>query len=95
MLVIAVAIVVGADPAFAGEGASGGGLYLPIGVGITMGLAAIGGTLSQGKAVSAALEAIGRNPSAGGSLLLPMIVGLVFIESLVIFAFVIANGLSG
>ncbi|MCL4125779.1 UNVERIFIED_CONTAM: hypothetical protein GTU68_019367 [Idotea baltica] len=55
-----------------------------------MGVAALGGTLSQGKAVSSALEAIGRNPSSGGEVFLPLILGMAFIESLVILSFVIA-----
>ena len=53
-----------------------------------LGLAALGGTLAQGRAVSSALEGIARNPEAQGKIFTPMILGLAFIESLVIFALI-------
>ncbi|WP_461393316.1 ATP synthase F0 subunit C, partial [Deferrisoma sp.] len=37
-----------------------------------------------------ALEGIARNPAASGKLVTPMIIGLAMIESLVIYALVIA-----
>ena len=55
---------------------------------IALGLAALGGGLGQGKAISAALEGIARNPSAQDKIFTPMILGLAFIESLVIFTLV-------
>ena len=55
---------------------------------IALGLAAIGGALGQGKAISAALEGIARNPSAQDKIFTPMILGLAFIESLVIFTLI-------
>lgn len=61
-----------------------------IGGGIAIGLAAIGGSLGQGRAAAAALEGIARNPNASGKLFTPLILGLALIESLVIYAFVIA-----
>lgn len=56
--------------------------------GIAFGLAAVGGTLGQGKAISAFMESAGRNPGAIGSMTTWLIVGLVFIETLVIFGLV-------
>jgi F0F1-type ATP synthase membrane subunit c/vacuolar-type H+-ATPase subunit K len=53
-------------------------------------IAAFGGALAQAKAASSALDGIGRNPAAQGKLLLPMIIALGLIESLVLYAFVIA-----
>lgn len=53
-------------------------------------LAAIGGAYAQGKAASVAFEGIARNPAAGDKLFTPMIIALALIESLVIYAFVIA-----
>lgn len=53
-------------------------------------IAAFGGAMAQGKAASAALEGIARNPAAADKLFVPMIIGLALIESLVIYAFVIA-----
>jgi len=52
---------------------------------IALGIAATGGALGQGRAISAALEGIARNPSAQDKIFTPMILGLAFIESLVIF----------
>ena len=62
---------------------------------IAIGLAALGGGLGQGRAVAAALEGICRNPNAAGKVLVPMLLGLAFVESLVIFALIIAFTLGG
>lgn len=61
--------------------AIGGGLLFAIAVGL--------GALGQGKIGSSAVEGAARNPSAAGQLQTMMILGLAFIESLVIFALVI------
>jgi F-type H+-transporting ATPase subunit c len=58
--------------------------------GLAIGVAAFGGALGQGKASAAALDGIARNPNASGKLFTPMILGLALIESLVIYALVIA-----
>lgn len=55
-----------------------------------MGLAAFGGGMGQGRAAGAALEGICRNPNAADKVFTPMLLGLAFIESLVIFTFVTA-----
>lgn len=52
---------------------------------IALGLTALGGTLGQSRAVSVALEGIGRNPNAKDKIQTPMILGLAFMESLVLF----------
>jgi len=78
-----------------GSGANASSGSFGLAAGLAIGIAVLGGTLSQGKVVAAVMDATGRNPSAGGKLFLPMIIGLAFIESLVIVAFVIANGLLG
>jgi F-type H+-transporting ATPase subunit c len=70
--------------------ATGGSNLGPIGAGLAIGLAVIGGGMGQGKAVGAMLESFGRNPSVGGKLLAPMLIGMALIESLVILAFVVA-----
>ena len=67
--------------------------YVAAGFGIA--IAAFGGALGQGKAAVAALEGISRNPSASDKLFVPMILGLALIESLVIYALVIAIILIG
>ena len=58
-------------------------------------IAAVGGAMGQSKAMSTALESIGRNPGAAGQMFLPWLLALVFIESLVIYALVIALKLVG
>ena len=62
---------------------------------IAVGLAALGGGLGQGRAVASALEGICRNPNAAGKVLVPMLLGLAFIESLVIFALIISFTVGG
>jgi F-type H+-transporting ATPase subunit c len=68
---------------------------LAIGAGLGIGLAAAGGALGQGRAVSSAMEGLSRNPQASDKMFLPLILGLVFIESLVIYTLVIAFFLQG
>lgn len=58
--------------------------------GFAIGIAALGGTTGQGKSVSAAVEGISRNPGAAPRIQTAMILGLAMIESLVLFALVIA-----
>lgn len=62
--------------------------------GLAIGIAAAGGSIGQGRAAAAALEGIARNPNASGKLFVPMILGLALIESLVIYALIIAFKLS-
>jgi len=77
--------------AFAEGAADAGSSSLaPLGAGLAIGMAVVGGALGQGKVVGSMLESFGRNPSVGGKLLTPMILGMALIESLVILAFVIA-----
>ena len=91
-----VALLLLSTPAFAQDGAAmdPDGL-IALGAGLGIGLAAFGGGLGQGKAAAAALDGIARNPQASGKLFTPMIIGLALIESLVIYALVIAFILSG
>lgn len=58
--------------------------------GLGIGIAAFGGALGQGKAISAGLEGIARNPGAAGKIQTPMIIGLAFVESLVLYALVVS-----
>jgi F-type H+-transporting ATPase subunit c len=62
------------------------GLVITIGFGIAV--AAFAGGLGQGKAVSAALEGMARQPENSGRIQMVMIIGLAFIESLTIYALV-------
>ncbi len=88
--------IMGPLSVFAQEAASGNltdaykSLGLALGAGLGIGAAVIGGALGQGKAVTAALEGIGRNPGSADKIFTPMIIGLALIESLVIYALLIA-----
>ena len=61
-----------------------------IGAAFVLGIAAAAGAIGQSRAIVAACEGIARNPGAGGAIRLTMIIGLALIESLVIYALVIA-----
>jgi F-type H+-transporting ATPase subunit c len=64
--------------------------WLGLAAGLSIGIAAFGGGLGQGKAAAAALDGIARNPGASDKIFTPMILGLALIESLVIYSLVIA-----
>lgn len=68
---------------------------LAISASFGLGIAVLGGAYAQGKAAAAALEGIARNPAAADKLFTPMIIALALIESLVIYALVIAFMLQG
>jgi F-type H+-transporting ATPase subunit c len=68
---------------------------IALAAGLAIGIAALGGALAQARTAAAALEGIARNPAAQGKIFTPMIIGLALIESLVIYAFVIAFFLNG
>jgi F-type H+-transporting ATPase subunit c len=89
---VVVAMLLVSNDAFAQDEYKG---YVGLGAGLAIGLAAIGGALGQGMAARAALEGISRNPGASDKMNTPMILGLVLIESLVIYALVIAFFLQG
>jgi len=93
----AFATLATAAPAFAEEAtqAAASGDLAKLAGGLAIAIAALGGALGQGKAASAALEGIARNPGAASQMFTPMIIGLVLIESLVIYAFVVALKLVG
>lgn len=57
---------------------------------IAVGLAALGGALAMGIAVGKTSEAIARQPEAVGEIRGSMMLGLVFIETAIIYALIIA-----
>jgi F-type H+-transporting ATPase subunit c len=61
-----------------------------IGAAFVLGIAAAAGAIGQSRAIAASVEGIARNPSAGGAIRTAMIIGLALIESLVIYALLIA-----
>jgi F-type H+-transporting ATPase subunit c len=58
--------------------------------GFALAFAAAFGALAQGKSISAAVEAIARNPAATNDIRNNLILGLVLIESLVIYVLLIS-----
>ena len=95
VMVIGLMLLI-SSPVFAQEGAASAdngsmskGL-IGLGAGLAIGLAAFGGGLGQGRAAGSSLEGIARNPGAADKMFVPYILGLAFIESLVLYAFVIA-----
>lgn len=77
--------------AMAAEGESGPhDAWYALAMGLGMGIAALGGGMGQGRALGQALEGISRNPNSADKVFTPMLIGLSFIESLVIFVFVTA-----
>jgi F-type H+-transporting ATPase subunit c len=58
--------------------------------GLAMALGTIGTGIGMGNGLSSATNAVGRNPAAHGQVLITMMVGLAMIESLAIYALVIA-----
>lgn len=84
-----------AAPVFAQDGSMSAQAYYALGAGLAIGVAALGGALGQGKIGSSAMDGIARNPQAQKDMFVPMIIGLALIESLVIYALVIAFQLVG
>ncbi len=88
-----MALMLVAMPAYAqgGNASAGGGrdwavpLASGLGIGIAAGLAGLG----QGRVGGSACEAMARNPAARPAVQLALILGLAFIESLVLFTLVI------
>jgi F-type H+-transporting ATPase subunit c len=90
VLVVAPAL----SPAYAAEaeaeGIVGKAPLATFGAAIALGFAAAFCGLGQGWSISSACQGIARNPGAGGAIRLAMLLGLAFIESLVIYVLVIA-----
>ena len=57
---------------------------------IAIGLAALGGTIAMGLAVGKAAEGVARQPEATSKIQTVMMLGLVFVETVVIYALIIA-----
>jgi F-type H+-transporting ATPase subunit c len=87
-LFMALAALCFAIPAFA-AGDSSVVSYVPIGAGIGMGLAAGLCGMGQGRAVGSAVEALARNPGTRAGIMLFLVLGLAFIESLTLFTLVV------
>ena len=93
LVVTLVAILAIAPSAFAQGGAAEKApvntTTLALAVGFGLAIAAFGGALGQGRIASAACEGIARNPGAAGNIRAAMLLGLVFVETLSLFTFVL------
>ena len=58
--------------------------------GVAIGFAALGTGIGQGIGLKGATEGVARNPGASGKITTTMIIGLAMIESLAIYALVVA-----
>ena len=94
MIVVAVGLV---SPLHAQEATAAAGAgrveiirWSIITAGFALAFAAAFGALGQSRAVAAAVEGIARNPSAAGEIRGNLILGLVLIESLVIYVLLIS-----
>ena len=93
-IVAAIATMCVASAAMANEAAAvaskGNNIGLAYAAAAAIAIAAFGGAIGQSMGIKSALDSIGRNPSAASKITTPMIIGLAMIESLVIYALVIA-----
>ena len=89
VILVCAILVLCAMPAFAaGEAAAiGAKAYAAA---ITVGLAATGGAIGMGMAIAKSAESIGRQPEADGKIRTTLMLGLVFVETAIIYALVIA-----
>lgn len=77
----AAAAAEGAKPAYNG--------MIALGLGLAIGLAALGTGIGQGIGLKGAAEGVARNPGASGKITTTLIIGLAMIESLAIYALVV------
>lgn len=98
LFIFSIVFLAGAQ-AFAEEIAKEGGSensgLIAIAAGVAIALGALGGAIGQGLIGSSAMQGIARNPEATQKMFVPMIIGLALVESLVIYALLIAFQLVG
>lgn len=64
--------------------------FKAIAAGVGVGLAALGGAIGMGLAIFKASDGIARQPEAEGKIRSALMIGLVFIETAIIYALVVA-----
>jgi len=88
-LLLFMAVLLVASPVYAQAGAAPTTSWaVPIGAGLGIGIAAGLAGIGQGRVAAAVAEALARNPGARAGIQLALFIGLAFIESLVLFAWV-------
>ena len=93
VFLVAVLLTLFAVPALAQDGAgeSDGGANLGLlGAAVGLGIAAAGGAIGQGRATGEACAGLARNPGAGGRIQIMLLIGLAFMESVVLYTLLIA-----
>lgn len=92
VMVLGLATMALAAEAPAGDKAAGLSffVYSAIAAGFGIAIAAFGCGIGQGLAVRGAVEGIARNPDSSGKVTVTMLIGLAMIESLAIYALVVA-----
>ena len=60
-----------------------------LGAGIAIGLAACGGAIGMGSSVGKSVEGISRQPEVEGKIRTTLMLGLVFIETAIIYALLV------
>ena len=88
MAILSIASPVLAQTTAADAATAAKGWAIPIGASIGMGIAAGLAGIGQGRVAGSAAEALARNPGARPGIQLALILGLAFVESLVLFTFV-------
>ncbi len=63
---------------------------MALSIGLGLPFAAFGCGIGQGMAIKGAMEGMARQPEASGKIQTAMLIGLALIESLTIYAFVVA-----
>ncbi|MBI4685384.1 MAG: ATP synthase F0 subunit C [Nitrospirae bacterium] len=81
------------EAAAAGSGDSSVKTMAVLAAALAIGIAAFGTGIGQGLGLSKACEGAARNPGAAGKIQLLLIIGLAMIESLAIYALLIALGI--
>jgi len=91
LMLLTLALLAFASPAFAAEGdaAAGGVNWIAVTSGFAMAIASSVCALAQGKAIAAACESLARNPGAAAAIRFALLLGLVLIESLGLYTLVI------
>lgn len=74
----------------AAEAGASANQIIGLAAGLGIAIAAFGGALGQGRAAAAAVEGMARNPGIQPKLFTAMILALALIESLVLYALLIA-----
>ncbi len=83
------------DAAHVASGVASAAPWIALAAGFGMALAVAAATTAQGRIASAFLDGASRNPGAADGMKTPLILGLAFIESLVLFTVLIAFMLIG